>query len=343
MAKYKLEYLWLDGYRPVASLRSKTKILELDDFDGEVERLPEWNFDGSSTQQATGDNSEVVLKPVRVYPDPERTNGYLVVAETMHPDGTEHPSNTRGQTDKKAVEGFWFGFEQEYVLETDDGRPIGFPQGGFPEPQGPYYCAVGHHNVAGRDFIEEHLNVCLEAGVNVVGINAEVMLGQWEFQCFGKGAKEASDHLVMARYFLYKIAERYAYIVNLDPKPIQGDWNGSGMHTNFSTNYTRETGGEAYIKALAAGFAPRHQEHLAVYGAGNELRLTGAHETASFAEFKFGVSDRGASIRIPIYTVEHDWKGYLEDRRPASNADPYRVTARIVETVREAHNKAVTN
>ena len=209
----------------------------------------------------------------------------------------------------------------------------------YPEPQGPYYWAVGYHNVAGRDFIEDHLNTCLAAGVGIAGINSEVMLGQWEFQCFGKGAKVASDDLVMARYFLYKLAEKYRFVVSLEPKPIPGDWNGSGMHTNFSTNQMRETGGEQYLKAIAEGFRDHHQAHLDVYGSDNEKRLTGAHETASFEHFSFGVSDRGASIRIPIYTVEHDWKGYLEDRRPASNADPYRVTSIIVQTVREAHKK----
>jgi glutamine synthetase len=315
MSKLKFEYVWLDGFTPLPHIRSKTAVRDAEEFDGTLQSLPEWSFDGSSTRQAEGHSSDCILKPVRVFPDPTRTDAYLVLCEVYNCDHVPHETNTRALLDDEQEGDFWFGFEQEYVLETDDGRPIGFPPGGFPEPQGPYYCAVGYHNVAGRDFIEEHLDICLEA----------------------------SDHLVIARYFLYKIAEKYGYIVNLDPKPIQGDWNGSGMHANFSTEYTRETGGEAYIKALAEGFGPHHQEHLAVYGAGNEMRLTGAHETASFEEFRFGVSDRGASIRIPIYTVEHNWKGYLEDRRPASNADPYRVTARIVETAREAHNKAVHN
>lgn len=343
MSKLKFEYVWLDGYTPLPHIRSKTKVMEEDEFGGSLESLPEWSFDGSSTRQAEGHSSDCILKPVRLVEDPTRDNGFVVLCEVYDSDHNPHPTNTRALLDDEQEGDFWFGFEQEYVLMTDNGRPIGFPQGGFPEPQGPYYCAVGYHNVAGRDFIEDHLDICLAADIGIVGINAEVMLGQWEYQCFGKGAKEASDNLVLSRYFLYKIAESYGYIVNLDPKPLTGDWNGSGMHTNFSTVHMREEGGEAYFNAIAGGFAPHHEAHLAVYGAGNEDRLTGAHETASFKQFKYGVSDRGASIRIPIYTVEHDWKGYLEDRRPASNADPYCVTARIVETVREAHKKAVNS
>ena len=171
MANYKLEYLWLDGYRPVANLRSKTKIVKMESFDGELEKLPEWNFDGSSTDQATGANPEVVLKPVRAYPDPERTNGWLVVAETLNPDGTNHDTNTRATVEEKDVEDFWFGFEQEYVLMGDAGRPIGFPSGGYPEPQGPYYCAVGNKYVSGREIIEEHLESCLAAGLGITGVN----------------------------------------------------------------------------------------------------------------------------------------------------------------------------
>jgi glutamine synthetase len=340
MSKYKLEYLWLDGYRPIANLRSKTKIVDLDGFNGEVDRLPQWNFDGSSTQQAEGSNSEVVLNPVRVYPDPERENGYLVVAETLKPDGTPHPSNTRAKVDAGEGSDFWFGFEQEYILMEGTGRPIGFPAGGYPEPQGPYYCAVGYQYVAGRSIVEEHLDACLAAGLGVTGVNAEVMLGQWEFQCFGKGLK-AADDLMVARYLMFRTSERHNVQMELHPKPIQGDWNGSGMHANFSWPHLREVGGEAYVMAILEGFAAHHAEHLEEYGAYNELRLTGSHETASMDEFSHGVADRGASIRIPIFTVQDDWKGYLEDRRPASNADPYRVVSRIVKTVSEAHAKAV--
>jgi glutamine synthetase len=342
MAMYKFEYVWLDGYTPMPHIRSKTAIKELESFDGKPDSLPEWSFDGSSTNQAEGHFSDCILKPVRVYPDPARENGYVVLCEVFNADHTPHATNARSTiAEDEMANDFWFGFEQEYVLMTDDGRPIGFPMGGFPEPQGPYYCAVGYHHVAGRDFIEEHMNTCIDAGVGIVGINAEVMLGQWEYQVFGVGTKRACDDLVISRYFLYRIAERYKFIVELDPKPIKGNWNGSGMHSNFSTTYTRETGGEAYINALLEGFAPHHAEHMAEYGAHNEQRMTGGHETASFDKFSFGVSDRGASIRIPIYTIEHGWKGYLEDRRPASNADPYRVTSRILKTYAESHENAI--
>jgi len=338
MTAYKFEYLWLDGYKPVANLRAKTKIIVLENYNGELEPIPEWNFDGSSTRQATGKNSEVVLKPVRIYPDPDRENGYIVVSECLNPDGTPHVDNTRRFIDEAAIKEFWFGFEQEYILMTDSGRPLGFPSGGYPEPQGPYYCAVGYQNVAGRDIIEEHMDACLRAGLGITGINAEVMLGQWEYQCFGEGLKVCDD-LIVSRYLLYRVTEKHQVVATLHPKPIQGDWNGSGMHTNFSYPYLRDVGGKEYIEKLLDLYGEYHEEHISNYGAYNELRLTGAHETASIKEYSYGVSDRGCSIRIPIFTVNDDWKGYLEDRRPASNADPYKIVHLIVKAINTIHNK----
>jgi glutamine synthetase len=334
----RLDYVWLDGYKPTANIRTKAQVLE--SFSGKLEDVPEWGFDGSSTRQAEGHDSDCVLKPVRLYNNPLREGGYIVMCEVYNADDTSHATNTRGLLDDDTEE-FWFGFEQEYVLMTTDDRPLGFPAGGYPEPQGPYYCAVGSHNVAGRDIIDEHWDVCLEAGLGITGINAEVMLGQWEFQCFGRGARRACDDLIIARYLLQVIAERQNVIVNLDPRPIAGDWNGSGMHANFSYDYLRDIGGKEYIEALCAGFAPFHQDHLAVYGAGNDRRLTGEHETASMDDFSFGASDRGASIRIPMFTTKHDWKGYLEDRRPASDGDPYLIADRIIKTVRISHAQAI--
>jgi len=336
MANYKFEYIWMDGYTPEKNFRGKTKVLNLDSYNGELDVLPEWSFDGSSTLQAEGHSSDCLLKPVRVYPDSGRKNGYIVVCEVLNPDGTPHVSNDRaGIADDPD---FWFGFEQEYVFTKND-RPLGFPTAGYPEPQGPYYCAVGTGRVVGRDIVEEHLDICLDAGLSITGINAEVMLGQWEYQCFGKGAKKAADDMFVSRYLLHRVCEKYGIVVDIHPKPVKGDWNGSGMHCNFSNKAMREVGGKEMFMAICEAFRPVHAEHIAVYGSSNEQRLTGDHETQSIDEFSYGVSDRGASIRIPI-SVPKNWKGYLEDRRPASNANPYKVAARIVKTVSSANVSA---
>ena len=333
MAKSKLEYIWLDGYEPTQSLRSKTKIVE--NFSGQLTDAPIWSFDGSSTQQAEGHASDCQLKPVAVFPDPDRFggNGWLVMSEVLNADGTPHASNGRATIDADD-EDFWFGFEQEYTLiDPDTDLPLGFPKGGFPEPQGPFYTSVGTRNAHGRALVDEHLHLCLEAGLNVEGINSEVMMGQWEYQIFAKGARRSGDEIWVARYLLERTGEKYGVAIDLHPKPIKGDWNGSGMHTNFSNTFIREEGGEEGIKAFLDKFAPVHDEHIAVYGSCNDLRLTGLHETQAIDKFSYAVSDRGASIRIPVGTVQDGWKGYLEDRRPASNADPYRVAQRICQTV----------
>ncbi len=341
MSIYRFDYIWLDGYKPTANIRTKAQALEFDKYKGSVDDLPIWGFDGSSTHQAEGHDSDCILQPVRTYKNPLHKNSWFVLCEVFNRDGSLPPSNYRALIDDEANDEFWFGFEQEYVLMNSAGRPLGFPDGGYPEPQGPYYCSVGTQNAAGRHIIDEHFALCLKAGIGVSGINGEVMLGQWEYQCFGKGAKRAADDLIMSRFMLHLVTEKYDVIANLDPKPIAGDWNGSGMHSNFSFNYLREVGGKEYIEALCQGFEPFHKEHIAVYGAGNEQRLTGAHETASIDQFSFGASNRAASIRIPIYTTSHDWKGYIEDRRPASDACPYQIIHRIMTTVKIAHAQAL--
>ncbi|MEM9832515.1 MAG: glutamine synthetase beta-grasp domain-containing protein [Bacteroidota bacterium] len=334
MSKTKLEYIWLDGYQPTQSLRSKTKIVK--DFGGTLEDCPMWSFDGSSTEQAEGGSSDCLLKPVALFPDPARVDGYLVMTEVLNSDGTPHESNGRATIDDDDDD-FWFGFEQEYFLwDPENNLPLGFPTNGYPRPQGPFYCSVGAKNAYGREIIEDHLDQCLEAGVNVEGINAEVATGQWEFQTFAKGAAAAGDHVWVARYLAERNAEKYGLSINYHPKPIKGDWNGSGMHANFSNSTLREAGSKEVYDKICQAFEPVVQEHIAVYGADNDQRLTGAHETQSIDKFSYGVSDRGASIRIPIATVENGWKGWLEDRRPASNGDPYKIAARIVKTVKGA-------
>ncbi|MDA0808930.1 MAG: glutamine synthetase beta-grasp domain-containing protein [Planctomycetota bacterium] len=335
MAKSKLEYIWLDGYVPTQSLRSKTRVEK--DFSGKLEDCPMWCFDGSSTQQAEGGSSDCLLKPVAIFPDPGRKNAYLVMTEVLNADGTPHVSNGRATIDDDDDD-FWFGFEQEYFLwDPQANLPPGFPPGGFPPPQGPYYCSVGAKNAYGRQVVEEHLDACLEAGINIEGINAEVAAGQWEFQVFAKGAAQAGDEIWVARYLLERIGEEYGLAINWHPKPLgPTDWNGSGMHANFSNGVMRTGGDQAIFTKICEGFGTQIPRHIGVYGAHNEQRLTGLHETQRIDQFSYGVSDRGASIRIPVGTIEDGWKGRLEDRRPASNADPYKVAAAIVKTTKAA-------
>ncbi|KAH7105545.1 glutamine synthetase [Auriculariales sp. MPI-PUGE-AT-0066] len=325
------EYVWIDGD---GGLRSKTttvtkKVESLND-------LRTWDFDGSSTNQAPGHDSDVYLRPAAIFKDPFRGGeNILVLAETFNSDGTPNRTNHRHHAQKvmelaKETKP-WFGLEQEYTLFGVDDRPLGWPVGGFPGPQGPYYCGAGTGKVVARDLIEAHYRACLYSGVNISGINAEVMPSQWEFQVGPCEGIEMGDHLWIARYLLVRLAEMWNVKVSFHPKPLQGDWNGAGCHSNYSTLAMREPGGIKHIEEAIQKLSLRHQQHIAVYGEDNELRLTGKHETASISAFSSGVANRGASVRIPRHVAAQGF-GYLEDRRPASNVDPYRVTAAIVET-----------
>ena len=333
MKRILAEYIWMDGNEPTQKLRSKTKVI--DDIVSSVEDLPSWGFDGSSTNQAVGSDSDCMLKPVFKIPDPIRGgSNLLIMCEVMNPDGTPHISNTRSHlaylskkfSDKEA----WFGIEQEYTL-FEGRNPLGWPEGGYPAPQGPFYCGVGADEVFGRDIVEEHLELCLNAGLQISGINAEVMPGQWEYQIGPLGPLESADQIWLSRWILYRISEDYGVSATLHPKPVKGDWNGAGAHTNYSTKEMRANGGLKEIEVACKKLEENHDKHIAVYGAHNEERLTGLHETCSINEFRYGVSDRGASIRIPMQTSNNGY-GYLEDRRPAANMDPYKVCAMIIET-----------
>ena len=334
MSIYKAEYIWVDGTKPMPLLRSKTKILK------KGKEPDTWGFDGSSTNQANGDASDCVLDPVRVVKDPIRGgDNVLVLCEVSTVDGEPHPSNTRAPlrevAEKYASFDMWFGIEQEYTFFKGQ-SPLGWPKDGFPAPQGPYYCSVGANFVFGREIVEEHMNACLEAGLSLSGINAEVMPGQWEYQIGPVSPLAIGDEITISRWLLDRIAEKHGVHVSYQSKPVKGDWNGAGCHTNFSTKQMRESY-DACIAACEA-LGANVDEHIDSYGVGIEDRLTGLHETCSFREFKYGVSDRGASIRIPWH-VNKDKKGYVEDRRPNASCDPYVVARVITNTVCEAASK----
>lgn len=367
--KVQAEYIWLDGAKPTAQLRSKTKIIEVEPAKATLDSFPEWGFDGSSTYQAEGHDSDCVLKPVAFVRDPIRRGeniiynvggihiendmpNFLVMCEVFLPDGvTPHPTNTRAELrrvlDAGAVDHEpWFGIEQEYALLTAGGNPLGdlVNKDGKVIEQGPFYCSVGASVNYGRELVERHTQACLDAGIMIEGTNFEVAPGQAEVQIGAAGPLEVSDHLWFARWLLHRIGEDLGVSVSLDAKPFGPDFNGSGAHTNVSTNATRTspvesinvpgpTGMEA-IREACNRLSQKTAEHIACYGHGVEERLTGIHETCSHKEFRYGIADRGASIRIPRH-VGNKGYGYFEDRRPCANIDPYVVTARILKTICE--------
>ncbi|MEM6891200.1 MAG: glutamine synthetase beta-grasp domain-containing protein [Pseudomonadota bacterium] len=338
------EYIWLDGSEPTQELRSKARVVNVPNNPTPSD-FPSWSFDGSSTSQAPGDDSDCVLNPVCVVKDPaSRNGGYLVLCEVFDASGDAHGANHRAALrDLLFLAGPevdpWAGFEQEYTI-YQDGRPLGFPEHGMPAPQGPYYCGVGSDVAFGRALADAHAELCLEAGLLIYGINAEVMPGQWEFQIGYRGiegepadALTMADHVWLARFLLKREAENRGLLISFSNKPVAGDWNGAGMHTNFSTAATRapETGSKAIEIAISA-LSARHDKHIAQYGDGLAERLTGLHETCAIEDFRAGVAHRGASIRIPQPVAEKGY-GYFEDRRPGANADPYRVVACLIESI----------
>jgi len=339
------EYVWLDA-RGVP--RSKTKTLAKKPC--APEDLPVWNFDGSSTEQAPGSDSEILLIPRSIFKDPFRGgDNILVMAECVTPDMKPAIGNYRAGC-AAIMEQYqdlepWFGIEQEYTLLRPEQHgvmsktPYGFnPDGSEPAPQGPYYCGAGCNFAIGRSVADTHYAKCLYAGVKIAGINAEVMPGQWEYQVGPCKGIEMGDHLQMSRYIMNRVTEDLGIQVTYEPKPRDGDWNGAGCHTNFSIKEMRAEGGYEVVEKVCQAFGTVAKEHIAEYGEGNEKRLTGLHETCSINEFKYGVADRGASIRIPRETFLNK-KGYMEDRRPAANCDPYKVTGRMLRTTGECMHK----
>ncbi|XP_029300853.1 glutamine synthetase-like isoform X2 [Cottoperca gobio] len=334
--KSQITYIWIDGTGE--GLRNKTRTLDFEPKS--LDEIPEWNFDGSSTYQSEGSNSDMYLIPVRMFRDPFTLDpNKLVLCEVLKynrlPAETNHRASCMKVMEEIKEHCMWFGMEQEFTLLGIDGHPFSWPTNGFPRPQGPYYCGVGADSAYGRDIVECHYKACLFAGINIYGTNAEVMPSQWEFQVGPCEGIEMGDHLWVARFLLHRVCEDFGIIATLDPKPVQGNWNGAGCHTNVSTKQMREEGGLQYIEQAIDKLSKRHPQHIQMYdpsgGKDNMRRLTGLHETASIHEFSAGVANRGASIRIPRQ-VGQEKKGYFEDRRPAANCDPYAVTKIIAST-----------
>ncbi|KAG2453420.1 hypothetical protein HYH02_001643 [Chlamydomonas schloesseri] len=342
----KAEYLWADGNegKPEKGMifnemRSKTKCFDAP-LGLDASEYPDWSFDGSSTGQAEGNNSDCILRPVRVVTDPIRGAPHvLVMCEVFAPDGKPHSTNTRAKLrdiidDKVTAEDCWYGFEQEYtMLAKTTGQIYGWPAGGFPAPQGPFYCGVGAESAFGRPLAEAHMEACMKAGLTISGINAEVMPGQWEYQIGPVGPLALGDEVMISRWLLHRLGEDFGIVSTFNPKPVRtGDWNGTGAHTNFSTKGMRVPGGMKVIEEAVEKLSKTHIEHITQYGIGNEARLTGKHETCDINTFKHGVADRGSSIRIPLPVMLKGY-GYLEDRRPAANVDPYTVARLLIKTV----------
>jgi len=344
-----LEYIWIGGKNTYTDLRSKMRRLNLPRIDPSLSyvqlneqyltKIPEWNFDGSSTGQADSkSDTEIVLYPVAVCKDPFREESLFVLCECFLPNGAPHESNTRHRAailfQKYDDEHPWFGLEQEYVLtDPETNRPVGWPRFTEPEAQGKYYCGNGNGTIFRRDFLDAHFQACCKADLDISGYNAEVMPGQYEFQIGPTEGISAADQLIFARFVLLRIAERARLELSYSPKPIKGDWNGSGLHHNFSTQRMREENGYEEIENAVQKLGQRHAAHLKVYGEDNHLRLTGTHESSSFKEFSVGVGTRNTSVRIPNTTAAAR-KGYFEDRRPAANCDPYQTTASLMATIK---------
>lgn len=329
-----VEYIWLDAY---GNTRSKTRVIETPKTEEKKNvEIPLWNFDGSSTGQANTDDSEVIIRPVAAYPDPFRGGDcILALCETLNPDMSPHKTNTRHLAstvfDKHKLLEPLFGIEQEFFIEKNgkilafmdpDNQPIW-------QPNGQYYCGVGEH-AHGRNVIEAAFKRCIVAGLTLTGFNAEVAPAQWEIQVCASGIN-AADQLTMLRYILNRTAESFSVSINYHPKPLSDLWNGSGCHVNFSTKSMRDKDGLTVIQNAIKNLESKHSYHMENYGRENNLRMTGKNETSEYDTFTQGVADRSASVRIPLDTFKNK-AGYLEDRRPASNMDPYVVTRLLMET-----------
>ena len=322
-----LEYIWIGGN---GEIRSKTRVSNIA-ISKNID-MPYWNYDGSSTEQAdSNSNTEVILKPCKLFKNPliidNASNHYLVLCETydtdLNPLSTNHRYNDNKLFEMNLSLEPWFGLEQEYFMIHKGETGINLCS------EGRYYCGTQLNHIE-RTIVEEHLQACLTAKINISGLNAEVAPRQWEFQIGPCEGIESGDHMIVARFLLERIAEKYSVQIVYTPK-LYKILNGSGCHANFSTGITRSDNGIEEIYKCMAKLEKKHIEHIQVYGKNNENRLTGIHETSSINNFTFGVGTRNTSVRIPNQVFK-DGCGYFEDRRPAANIDPYQVTSIIFKT-----------
>lgn len=367
-----LEYIWLDHDGVPRSKVRRTNPGEIKlghPPDYYLSQLPVWNFDASSTGQNIGRDTEAVLKPVRVYYSPLNDNFLLVLCQLdleydrpsdllfekkQSEDDPDLPRpvigfNTRFWASQVAERYQhlkpWFGLEQEYTfLDPRTNLPYRWEEHGSRQGQGDYYCSVRYPYCQLDTLVREHLILCDRCGIMINGFNAEVLPSQWEFQIGPTDLLKVADDLIMARYLLFRLAAKYQVAVTFHPKPMKGDWNGSGCHINFSTNLMRgqsdqmdqlsgmplQVDGLKHIYQAVENLKQDHPRILKYYGEHNDQRLTGQHETSSMQDFSYGVGTRNTSVRIPNQ-VAHQKQGYIEDRRPASNIDPYLALGKILE------------
>jgi len=284
------EYIWTG--LSSTDIRSKVRVTS-----GYNCAFEPWSCDGSSCGHGSVEQSEYPLMPVMYVPCPMPCIHYIVLCDS---------ESRRQLVSSEWSNNPWFGLEQEYFIVLS--RHQGYSDNHY---CGHNYCGQGVNPVE-RAIVQEHLNVCLLMGLAIGGTNAEVAQGQWEFQIGPLGPVEACDQLIVARFLLMRIAEKYGCTIDFRPKPFAYE-NGSGCHINVSTEQTRSN--PECTEQLMPLLQSKHDEFIRVCGVANRDRLTGQNETADYRVFTWGKGTRNTSVRIN--------NGYYEDRRPGADIDPY--------------------
>lgn len=335
-----LEYIWIDGR---GNLRSKyrTAFPKFDSYADAAHNyiaVKDWNYHDSSTYQASTENTEIALIPVAYYLNPffEQGRAFLILCKTYNADGSPTNTNFRHDAEKLFESSTshyldpYFRINQEYFIIQSSGTTNFAPLCSYEQPQPDYYCGVG--NVTLRNLAEKHYQYCLNAHLKISAVNAEMEPTQWQFQIGPSSKISASDELWVARYILVKLSEEFRVCICFKPKSLPNPSNSSSLHlhTSFSTQETRDAQNQNGLKCIYQyidRLSKKHTEHICIYGH-NSNRV---HSGSDYHTFSFASGYRGNNICIPKSVLKAGC-GYLEDMRPASNADPYRVTAAIFST-----------